>query len=192
MQEKENFNKIFQDDFTQISSLYEPSKQNDKNDEKSKNYKEEKMKVEENFQIKTENPKEITDNIEVIIKKRDNLKEDNNYVSSSETKNANKKTEIYDIKDFLVLKEFPIFEFSIVSNLTAEEKKLIDKIYNRLKVIPDVGEEEDTKKKVNASQFYSPVQNRAGDFYDVKMPEKFYPNSLKNKLINKKKITACP
>ena len=192
MQEKENFNKIFQDDFTQISSLYEPSKQNDKNDEKSKNYKEEKMKVEENFQIKTENPKEITDNIEVIIKKRDNLKEDNNYVSSSETKNANKKTEIYDIKDFLVLKEFPIFEFSIVSNLTAEEKKLIDKIYNRLKVIPDVGEEEDTKKKVNASPFYSPVQNRAGDFYDVKMPEKFYPNSLKNKLINKKKITACP
>ena len=192
MQEKENFNKIFQDDFTQISSLYEPSKQNDKNDEISKNYKEEKMKVEENFQIKTENPKEITDNIEVIIKKRDNLKEDNNYVSSSETKNANKKTEIYDIKDFLVLKEFPIFEFSIVSNLTAEEKKLIDKIYNRLKVIPDVGEEEDTKKKVNASPFYSPVQNRAGDFYDVKMPEKFYPNSLKNKLINKKKITACP
>ena len=192
MQEKENFNKIFQDDFTQISSLYEPSKENDKNDETSKNYKEEKMKVEENFQIKTENPKEITDNIEVIIKKRDNLKEDNNYVSSSETKNANKKTEIYDIKDFLVLKEFPIFEFSIVSNLTAEEKKLIDKIYNRLKVIPDVGEEEDTKKKVNASPFYSPVQNRAGDFYDVKMPEKFYPNSLKNKLINKKKITACP
>lgn len=192
MQEKENFNKIFQDDFTQISSLYEPSKQNDKNDEISKNYKEEKMKVEENFQIKTENPKEITNNIEVIIKKRDNLKEDNNYVSSSETKNANKKTEIYDIKDFLVLKEFPIFEFSIVSNLTAEEKKLIDKIYNRLKVIPDVGEEEDTKKKVNASPFYSPVQNRAGDFYDVKMPEKFYPNSLKNKLINKKKITACP
>ena len=192
MQEKENFNKIFQDDFTQISSLYEPSKENDKNDEISKNYKEEKMKVEENFQIKTENPKEITDNIEVIIKKRDNLKEDNNYVSSSETKNANKKTEIYDIKDFLVLKEFPIFEFSIVSNLTAKEKKLIDKIYNRLKVIPDVGEEEDTKKKVNASQFYSPVQNRAGDFYDVKMPEKFYPNSLKNKLINKKKITACP